>query len=238
MPTINVPKPCGESWSDMTPATQGSHCAACNKVVVDFTRMTDAELLAFLHRQPATGCGRFTSQQLNRPLVVPAASTPWRQWLAAAALTLGLGEAVAGSAQAQASVSQLGQQLKPTQALPISYTTASETRQVSISDTSVLIRGRVLDEKMGLPGVTVQLQGTQLDTSTDSDGYFQLLLEKEAAASGTNLVFSFVGFETQQVAVPRNGEIQVVLVENVTGNWESIPFPMRWWQRIGNLFRR
>ncbi|MCR5888001.1 hypothetical protein LRS06_09455 [Hymenobacter sp. J193] len=112
-PTLSVPQPCHESWAAMTPTAQGRYCAACSKVVVDFTRMSDAELLAFLQRQPATSCGRFTSQQLNRPLAVPAAHTPWRRWLAAAALALGLSEVVASSAQAQAPVSQLGQQPEP-----------------------------------------------------------------------------------------------------------------------------
>ncbi|NVO84912.1 hypothetical protein [Hymenobacter terrestris] len=44
--TISVPQPCSENWAAMTPAAQGRHCAACAKTVVDFSCMTDAQVVA------------------------------------------------------------------------------------------------------------------------------------------------------------------------------------------------
>ena len=44
--TLTIPEPCHESWATMTPAAQGRHCAACAKTVVDFSRMTDAQVVA------------------------------------------------------------------------------------------------------------------------------------------------------------------------------------------------
>ena len=86
--SLTIPQPCHQSWSAMTPATAGRHCAACEKTVVDFTLKTDAEILAFL-AGAARGrtCGRFTAGQLERPLQRPAPAAPsgrWRAWLAAA----------------------------------------------------------------------------------------------------------------------------------------------------------
>ncbi|MBD2723047.1 carboxypeptidase-like regulatory domain-containing protein [Hymenobacter armeniacus] len=103
--SIQIPQPCHESWDAMTPATQGRHCAACQKTVVDFTLKTDAEILAYL--ATAAGgptCGRFAAGQLERPLqrAVPAAPMArWRAWLAAAVAVWGVREAVGTSAQAQ-----------------------------------------------------------------------------------------------------------------------------------------
>ena len=45
---IHIPQPCPESWAAMTPTAQGRHCAVCATEVVDFTRMSEAEVLAFL----------------------------------------------------------------------------------------------------------------------------------------------------------------------------------------------
>ena len=69
----------------MSPVANGRHRAACQKTVVDFTRKSDAEILAHLARA-ANGptCGRFVAGQLERPLqrTAPAAPTRWRVWLA------------------------------------------------------------------------------------------------------------------------------------------------------------
>lgn len=52
----------------MTPTEQGRHCAVCQTEVVDFTRMTDGEVLAFLrHTIPGHRCGMFREDQVGRP---------------------------------------------------------------------------------------------------------------------------------------------------------------------------
>lgn len=84
---LTVPQPCHEDWEQMTPAEQGRICAACNKVVVDFSQKTDAELLLWLSGSPDT-CGQFRADQLGRPLQLPPPPPVvprWQTWLAAAA---------------------------------------------------------------------------------------------------------------------------------------------------------
>lgn len=69
------------------------------------------------------------------------------------------------------------------------------------------IKGKVLDEnKMGLPGVTVLVKGTTLGTATGSDGAFSI-----ACPPAGRLVFSFVGYATQEVAVDGRSIISVTL---------------------------
>lgn len=56
---ISISKPCHKDWDAMMPVTSGRHCAACQTDVVDFTRMTDAEVLAFMaERHGQRVCGR------------------------------------------------------------------------------------------------------------------------------------------------------------------------------------
>lgn len=80
----------------MTLTGAGRHCAACDKVVVDFTRMTDGELVAwFEQRQEQRSCGRFTAYQVGRPLLPAPESAPaWRRWALAMVALLGLGSNV------------------------------------------------------------------------------------------------------------------------------------------------
>lgn len=49
----------------MSPDEKGRHCQQCNKVVYDFTRFTDDELMAFFVREQGV-CGRFKSSQIGR----------------------------------------------------------------------------------------------------------------------------------------------------------------------------
>ena len=64
---VHIPKPCHENWHNMTPKEQGRYCGSCEKIVIDFTKMSDKELLSYFTK--ATGqpvCGRFANDQLNR----------------------------------------------------------------------------------------------------------------------------------------------------------------------------
>ena len=67
--SIQIPKPCSESWEDMTPAHGGRHCAACSKTVIDFTGWPQEAVHAFMDRQGAAKiCGRFRPEQLDEPV--------------------------------------------------------------------------------------------------------------------------------------------------------------------------
>ena len=70
------------------------------------------------------------------------------------------------------------------------------------------VTGRVVDEKgAGLPGVNVVIKGGSNGTQTDSDGKFSL-----SVPEGTTLVFSFVGYTSQEVVVGSQTTINLALV--------------------------
>ncbi|MBP6732221.1 MAG: hypothetical protein KA149_09190 [Chitinophagales bacterium] len=63
---ISIPKPCNENWNDMTPEQQGAFCKVCSKVVVDFSSMSDEEVLNYFERKKGEKtCGRFRASQLS-----------------------------------------------------------------------------------------------------------------------------------------------------------------------------
>lgn len=64
---ISIPHPCTQSWEQMTPSGNGRHCMACDKVVTDFTGMSDRQVQDFfLEHQGEAVCGRFRKVQLDR----------------------------------------------------------------------------------------------------------------------------------------------------------------------------
>lgn len=77
---IQLPKPCSKRWSELETNADGRFCATCQHTILDFTRMSDAELLSFLQTQPRVHCGRFRRDQLDRVLLRrPALSTRRQQ---------------------------------------------------------------------------------------------------------------------------------------------------------------
>ncbi|GAA4437453.1 TonB-dependent receptor [Ravibacter arvi] len=71
-----------------------------------------------------------------------------------------------------------------------------------------LVSGKVADEKgEGLPGVSILQKGTQRGTITDGAGNFSL----EITGGEAILVFSFVGFRSQEVAAGNRATLDVVM---------------------------
>lgn len=71
-----------------------------------------------------------------------------------------------------------------------------------------IVKGKVTDDKgEGLPGVNVLIKGSQQGTSTSADGTFSIDVANRSAV----LVFSFVGYKSQEVAVGNNSTLDVKL---------------------------
>lgn len=74
------------------------------------------------------------------------------------------------------------------------------------------ISGKVTDTGGSpIPGVNVLVKGTSTGTTTDQDGRFTL----DVQDAGAVLVFSFIGYTSQEVAVNGRSVIDVVLAEDV-----------------------
>ena len=82
-----------------------------------------------------------------------------------------------------------------------------------------VVTGRVLSEDDGapLPGVSILEKGTQNGTVTDADGNFSLQASENAV-----LVFSFVGYASQEVPVAGQSNIQLTLKTDVTALSEIV----------------
>ncbi|MFN4145472.1 MAG: SusC/RagA family TonB-linked outer membrane protein [Runella sp.] len=76
--------------------------------------------------------------------------------------------------------------------------------------TVLTVSGTVRGESDGLPGVSVVLKGTSLGTVTDANGKYSLSIE-DGQANGT-LVFSYIGYVSQEIPLNRRLRIDVVLL--------------------------
>jgi hypothetical protein len=63
---ISIINPCIENWNNMTVADKGRFCDACSKKVIDFTEMTEKEIITYLKNKKGDTCGRFESKQVEK----------------------------------------------------------------------------------------------------------------------------------------------------------------------------
>ena len=78
---IQIKNACDANWKEMTPADSGKYCGACEKVVVDFSKMNDIQIKEyFTEYTTQKTCVRFLHSQLDRTLVV-ASVTPFNTFL-------------------------------------------------------------------------------------------------------------------------------------------------------------
>lgn len=105
---------------------------------------------------------------------------------------------------------------------PLTYTIVDKTivlqlkkklaaaQSAPIIPVAIDVRGEVKDAKgEPLPGVTVMIKGTSLGIQTDVNGNFRLSVPDGDAV----LVFKFIGFKTQEVAIGSRQTINVVMEE-------------------------
>lgn len=80
-------------------------------------------------------------------------------------------------------------------------------------DQEIQITGKVTDAEdgRGLPGVTILIKGTSAGVASDINGEYSITVPDENAV----LVFSFIGYEPQEVTVGTRTDIDVVLYQSL-----------------------
>jgi hypothetical protein len=135
---VSMPQPCDQKWDEMTDTASGKHCHQCNKVLFDFSQMTDSELLRFFAQVKEKPCGRFHRSQLNRPIapVMPERNI-FRRFHKMAATMLALFTLKNTPVKAQ-------QNKVPVENVPVSYidtVAALPAFPVTIADTGIVTPG-------------------------------------------------------------------------------------------------
>jgi hypothetical protein len=196
---LHVPEPCHENWQQMTPQEQGRFCKACAKVVVDFSVMSDKEILNYISTASGKMCGRLDQDQINREIFYPELQKKsWKKyWLTIAASFMLLS-------------SKLSAQVKPPRGTITANPSASNNTKGKVVVTMGMIasppiqasevttiKGRVVDDQnVSIAGASVFIKGTSIGTAADVNGEFVL---KASGMKPNILLFTAVGFERTEL---------------------------------------
>ena len=197
---LSIPEPCQQNWDDMTPTQQGRFCNACTKQVIDFSEMSDTEVLNYFNKvKNETVCGRAYPDQLDRTIT----ATPKKKiyWYLNYAIAFVLFFSKANSSKAQ---TRKGMILpKPVGAVNLSVAKNTNTKKL-------IINGTVKDEnRQAVPFASVRLLHSNDGAAADINGCFILKVD----SLNSRIEISALGYETKQAAINYLSEKEIILVK-------------------------
>lgn len=100
------------------------------------------------------------------------------------------------------------------QTISVGRSASQDSESVTSEIMDIVIRGKVTsaDEPEGIPFLTVIVKGTTSGTVTEADGNYVIQVPDESAV----LVFSAIGYETQEIVVGNQTQINVLMEEEVS----------------------
>ena len=89
-------------------------------------------------------------------------------------------------------------------------TNVEETKESLVQQQNIRITGQVKDKSGVLPGVNVEIKGSNVGATTDENGNYSIDIPNSQAV----LVFSYLGYATRELTVGNQKEINILLTEN------------------------
>ncbi|MCB0853158.1 MAG: carboxypeptidase-like regulatory domain-containing protein [Bacteroidetes bacterium] len=194
---LTITKPCSEQFENFQPTHAGGFSQSCQKEVIDFTQMSDREILRYFENRSQNTCGRFHQTQLKTYAeAVPAPVKPAFHWLGAGLISFSL-LSFLPTKQSQAKAERPKTEIQIIQKKhpqPTGNTVASEGKHI--------VDGIVVDgDNNPMVGTSILLKGTNIGLFANEEGKFKFPKPLQA---GDILIFSYVGFETKEYKIPKD----------------------------------
>ena len=219
---IAIPEPCHEGWQNMTPVEKGRFCASCQKTVLDFTHLSDNEIIKLVSKKDNL-CGRINVSQLNRNLIKTKIKSNYFGYFATSVLAfLGLG-AESVIAQEKPVVEQ------------------SDLKGVNKATDSVnkfTVNGYVYMDGKPFEGINIIKMNSKIRVISDSLGKYSIEVN-----IGDVLEFSFLDVESRKIQILDNRKVYNVTMApivnelHIVGLVRKRTFFGRTFYKIGNWFR-
>jgi len=219
--TIHIPTPCHENWNAMAPVEQGRFCQSCAKQVVDFSMMTDQEVLNYFNTSTGNTCGRFNNDQLQRPLQ-PTKIEKKKAWWVAAMMPLLLVFAKPKAQSKDSTGNRIEISIKPSVMGEVSYSkpVKQSPKEIRIKrskgDEAFTLAGRIVeaDAKTPVPFALVSVGDNK--TAADAEGNFVIHGRTNKPVLKLNTVA--IGFEVRELKIIVQDTIPVDVTNTLKGD--------------------
>jgi len=232
---IHIDYSCKQNWNDFPSRGKGRYCGKCTKTIIDYTQYSDQELVKAIQNNNIF-CGRFDENQLDRIIEQETKKREWR---------LRIFKVVTGWLLLLFSKQDTIAAISPSLYIQTRSNHKDSHQTIKVFPTEnqdtlkKIITGKILEKETTKPiaFATVFIQETQIATSCDSEGVFNLLIPAIMTGQILTLEISAVGYEKMTVVVDSNQTVSKIIQLNMASAFmgevvvvNCFPKKKRWWQ--------
>lgn len=229
---LKIENPCTEHWGTMSKNDFGRHCKSCSKDVVDFSHLSDGEIIKYLSQNNSDKtCGRLESHQLNR--IIKAETEKRLKYNRIVAALLLIGTTKVSVAQDKNKVQK--QQTAISENKSVS---SKSIQQQNLQDSlRKVIEGVVIaeEDKLTIPGVHIKINGSNLGAITDAQGKFKLPIPDDLYGKKLELQLNSLGFKTLVIQINPTDlehpkEFKMCTEAGLMGEVVIVSVKKKWWK--------
>ncbi len=234
---LDIEKPCNQDWSSMTKTKNGKFCSNCSKTVIDFTLLTDNEIIQIIDKKSDMICGRLSKQQLNRLIETKKQTNNSKLFKTLTGLVL-FGTTLNSFAKTNW-FSRQSPKIEIVSRLDknLNFPNQDKQNKKSVSDSLNVLQGKVIDSesKEPLPGVIVFIKNTTITTTTDLDGNFKLTIPDNLLTNKIHIIINYIGYETTESIIYKtelsnSKKIYLIQAQQALLGEVIVIKKKRWWQ--------
>ncbi|TCD10512.1 hypothetical protein EZ449_09195 [Pedobacter frigidisoli] len=192
---LNIENHCQKAqWATRSKTENGKFCTQCATNVVDFAKLTDAEVIQFIENNQGRICGKLTAPQMNRLMAVQQQNSSFQfNKILAGLLLLGIAE----SSFAANNNNLIKPEIvtSPNEKI-ISPFVPGNNKPIDTDTLKKSISGKLVNHSNEIVAKdTIVVKGTEISTVTDTLGQFMLEIPANFMADTIILVTKGYGWE-------------------------------------------
>ena len=238
---ISIVNPCSENWANMSATNKGAFCQQCQKEVIDFSKLSDNQIIQLLGNNTGSICGKVKSDQLNRRLNFTKTLNYSQPSYYKFFVGLFVSSFWNNSATAKSCVVE---STKPNTYFTEKQLVDVETNETKRDSSKQIIKGKVLDKETNdpIPFANVFIKNYEISVSTDINGNFSLSIPKEVFVDTFSIKISYLGYglleiincTIQDLGNEKNYYLkkdEIAYLGGVNFIYSEPPKKKKWWQR-------
>jgi hypothetical protein len=198
---LQIEKPCHTNLSAMERNDVGLFCTSCEKHVIDFSKLSDEEVISIVEKTDGKICGRFTKSQLDRVFTASQKrqSSPRLNKILAGLFAFGMLESAHVEAKETKNAEMVWSDVKQQNNIPEND---FEKNKISGDTAKNIISGIVLEDVTKKPVTNgfVILYGTSYTAPIDS-GKFSLIIPDSLVRDSISIVICATGYSSRKMTL-------------------------------------
>lgn len=234
---LAIDSPCTQDWYAMTESAQGKFCDHCSTAVIDFTQLSDTEIIKIIEQSSGKLCGRLDYNQVNRIIETKQVSRLSKLYKILAGLILfNFTEDSIAQTQTPTHIEVVSNAEKKY----LKEAEPNKKTEPTFDIAANILQGIVIDSitKLPLDYASVFIEGTFINVNTDSNGIFKIIIPDSLKTKNFNLVVRYIGYRASEIVIKKGeySQSKIIMMRHPMASELHMVGAVcikkkKWWQR-------